>query len=98
MAESTRERVQEGKRFDVVSDEQDADVIVTLMRGRGTSVLVPIGGVVVGAENEAFRLTITDRGTKAVVWDDHLEAAWTIGGAVSDLSKRLHEQLRTASR
>ena len=36
----------------------------------------------------------TEPATKDVLWDDHVEAEWTVGGAVNSLSKRLHAELK----
>lgn len=82
------------KRFQLVNSLAEADVVVTLSRGRGTDVFVPIAGAFVGGENEAFRLVITAPDSTEVLWDDSREAGFTVGGALGSLSKRLHDRLK----
>ncbi len=81
------------KRFVLVASEAEADVVATLARGKGTTVGIPVAGVMVAAENEAFRLRVTKAGTGELLWDDYREASVTIGGAVSGMVKRLHQRL-----
>lgn len=81
------------KRFEIVADEEKADIIIRLADNKSGSVTVPVSGVFVSADVEGFTLSIVDAGSKTPLWSDHEQVSWTRGGAVSALVKRLDKRL-----
>jgi hypothetical protein len=84
-------------RFRIVPAKSESDIIITITKGPGVGVSVPLGGAYVHTDNDVFHLTVTDTPTGAVLWDDTRETQWTRGGAITTLSKRLHDQIAKAA-
>lgn len=84
--------LQKRKRFEVVGDREQADLVFLLARGRpGATVVVPVAGFLVGVQEGAFRLVIYQRGRDDVLWEDSRQGDGN--GTITGLVKRLHEGL-----
>jgi hypothetical protein len=84
--------LQKRKRFEVVGDREQADLVFLLARGRpGATVIVPVAGLLVGVREGAFRLIIYQRRHDDALWEDSREGDGN--GTITALVKRLHEAL-----
>lgn len=81
------------KRFDLVGDEDKADVLILLGDKNSGAVTVPVAGVFISAELEGFVLSIVETETKKPLWSDAEAVSWTFGGAITALVKRLDKRL-----
>lgn len=87
------------RRFELVAEPAVADLIATLRRssqsqGFGVVAIPNVGFVGAEEKRRFFSLDVTTRRTSRRVWADERPADWTIRGAVKDLVKDLHEEIR----
>ena len=85
-------------RFELVATRDQADLLFRLNAlSEDVMFVVPVqgAGAIAGnvTEVKAYRLTISDAATGAVVWEDVRKIAWRKNGAVARLAKDLHERL-----
>lgn len=75
------------KRFTLVEDQAESDVIIILgQASSGPAAIVPVGGMYLSVDGSVFVLTVKDRLTGEQLWSDQ-------AGDLKSLVKHLRERL-----
>ncbi len=90
------------RRFELVADPDDADLLVTLMKqshslGVGVIEIPNAGFAAYEEKSDVYSLVAVDIATGKNLWANERRHVWSLSGTVKDLVKDLHKEIREAN-